>query len=164
MPVHSFVIFDLHSCSCHCSFVVCVTTTTFFQLSRYFPASSFSSFILTKFLALVPYTFISNSTSPCILWFIFCYCLLIVLRYSVFSLDFLYFAFYTRIFVSHVLPGVLTFSLLLYFFLSIYFSLFFSRCLVAFYIALFFNMMTKLIQEHSYHFMSLCTNLTKDLI
>lgn len=36
VPFHSFVIFDLHSCSCHCYFVVYVTTTTSFQLSRYF--------------------------------------------------------------------------------------------------------------------------------
>lgn len=41
-------------------------------------------------------------------------------------LDFVYFAFCTCIFVSHFLPGLLTFSLLFYFFLSIYFSLFFS--------------------------------------
>jgi hypothetical protein len=93
-----------------------------------FPASLFSSFLLTIFLALVPGPFISYSTCSFLLWCIFCYCLLIVLRCSGLSFGFLYFVFCTCIFVSHFLPGFLTFSLLFFYSMSIYFyfSLFFS--------------------------------------
>ena len=162
MPFHKFVIFYLHSCSCHCPFMVYIATTTSFSTFSPFPASSFSFFPsnhipcpCTLYIQFVQY-FSFNSLIYLLL--------LSVDRPSIFRPFFRFYIF--RVLYMHIClplspcsPHFFSPFLFLSVCPTIFISVCYFRCLITFYISLFFNNMKK-----KRIFMSLCKNVTEVLI